>query len=96
VFLEAERLMPKLIAEMRTDVRADETQLVREFVILPNAFVAFWNSKPRFTYYESAHPQLRLQVDWLEEMGAVIDVTPKNTPIYRIVPEFADWLRAPT
>lgn len=93
VFLEAERLMPQLISEMRADVNADESRLVREFVILAGRRVHFWSEKPRSTYFESDHPQLRLQIDWLEEMGAVIDVTAKDAPIYRMVPEFFDWLR---
>jgi len=36
---------------------------------------------------------LKLKLDWLEEMGLIVDVTPKNTPIYRMTPEFARWLR---
>jgi hypothetical protein len=34
-----------------------------------------------------------LGVDWLEEMGCIIDVTPSKTPIYRFVSEFYEWLR---
>lgn len=93
VFLEAERLMPELIAEMREDIRNDQSQLVRELVLLPNERVAFVHSKPQFRYLQCDHPQLQLQVDWLEEMGLIVDVTPKSTPIYRMVPEFVDWLR---
>jgi len=96
VFLEAERLMPDLIAEMRTDVRGDKTVLIREFVPLANCNVVFGHSKPRFVYYQNEHPYLQLQLDWLEEMGVIVDVTPKNSPIYRMTSEFADWLRGHT
>lgn len=96
VFLEAERLMPDLITEMRTDVREDETGLVREFVPLPNRNVVFGHNKPRFVYYQTEHPDLQLQLDWLEEMSVIVDITPKNSPIYRMTPEFADWLRGST
>ena len=92
-FLEAERLMPELIAEMREDVRSDQTQLVRQFGILPSPGVVFGHTKPRFVYFETEHPQLLLQVDWLEEMGFVVDVTPKSTPTFGIAPEFIRWLR---
>lgn len=92
-FLEAERLMPDLIAEMRRDIRGDETQLVREFVVLPNRNCGFGHSKPRFVYFLSDHPNLSLQVDWLEEMGFIVDVAPSRTPIYRMVPEFVSALR---
>jgi hypothetical protein len=96
VFLEAERLMPRLIAQMREDVRSDEGQLIREFVVLSRPEVVFTGVKPRFQYFESEHPQLRLQVDWLKEMRMIVDVTPRDTPVYRMVPEFVDWLRVST
>lgn len=94
VFLEAERVMPKLLAEMRADVRGDESELVSEFVILPTKSVSFPHAKPQFVYYEDEHaPYLLVQVDRLEEMGAVFDVTPKSTKTYRMGPEFIRWLR---
>ncbi|MFH1445978.1 MAG: hypothetical protein ABIG43_01015 [Chloroflexota bacterium] len=96
VFIEAERLMPDLIAEMRTDIRGDKTRLVREFVPLPNRNVWFGHTKPRFVYYETEHPNLQLQLDWLVEMGVIVDITPKISPVYRMTPEFTDWLRGPT
>jgi len=96
VFLEAERLMPELIAEMRDDVRGDGSELVREFILIRSRNVLVNSTKPRFRYFETEHPQLRLQVDWLDEMGAVIDVTVGRAPIYRMVPEFAEWLRGRT
>ena len=96
VFLEAERLMPDLIAEIRSDVRGDKTGLIREFVPLHNRNVRFGHTKPRFVYYQTKHPHLQLQLDWLEEMGVIVDITPKSSPIYRMTPEFADWLHGAT
>jgi hypothetical protein len=96
VLREAERLMPELIAEMRDDVRGDTSKLVREFAVLPSTGVIFNSTKARFAYYESQHPDLILQADWLEEMGLIVDVTPSNVPIYRMMPEFVEWLREPT
>jgi hypothetical protein len=93
VCLEAQRLMPDLLAEMREDIQGDESHLIREFVVLPSPTAVFATSKPRFAYNETCHPQLQLQVDWLEEMGLVLDVTPKNTPIYRMNDGFVAWLR---
>lgn len=93
VFIEAERLMPQLISEMRDDVRVDKTGLIRKFVPLPNKNVVFGHTKPRFVYYQTDHPNLQVQLDWLEEMGVIVDVTPKNSRVYRMTPEFADWLR---
>jgi hypothetical protein len=93
VFLEAERLMPALIAEMRVDVRGDATQLVREVVPMPSHGVVFGGRKDHFAYYATDHSGLQLQMDWLLEMGLLVDVTPANTPIYRMTSEFWRWLR---
>ncbi|NTU44686.1 MAG: hypothetical protein HGA99_04060 [Chlorobiaceae bacterium] len=96
VFMEAERMMPDLIAEMRVDVRSDDTQLIREFVPLSKRGIKFNHPKPQFVYYKTDHPKLTLQLDWLKEMGLIIDVTPLTYPVYRMVPEFAKWLRFET
>lgn len=93
VFLEARRLMPVLIPQMQDDVHSDTTELVREFFVLCNRNVIFQSSKPRFAYYEDEIDNLQLQLDWLEEMGCISDVTPNNTRIYRMTPEFIKWLR---
>jgi hypothetical protein len=96
VFVEAERLMPELLAEMRADVGSDATQLVCEFVLLASSSCVFCHAKPQFEYYEKTHPNLRLQVDWLEQKGLVVDVTTGNAPVYRMVPAFISELRRPT
>jgi hypothetical protein len=93
VFLEAERLMPALISEMRGDVRTEATELVREVALVPSSGVVLGGRKPRFAYVESEHPGLRLQFDWLEEMGLIVDVTSGNIPIYRMTTAFFGWLR---
>jgi hypothetical protein len=95
VFIEAERLMADLIDAMRNDVRADPTELIREVVILPSRGVIFGFVKPSFYYIETEHPGLRLMLDWLEEMGLIIDITPGNAPVYRLTEAFARWLRGP-
>ena len=93
VFLEAARLMPELIAEMREDVQNDDTELIREFVVLRTRSVRFAWRKDHFVYYIEEHPHLIVQLDWLEEMGALIDVARRDTPMYRMTPEFFRWLR---
>jgi hypothetical protein len=78
---------------MRADVRSDASELVRELVPLPSRGVIFNSRKGMFEYFEDEHPGLLLQIDWLEEMGVLVDVTPRTTPVYRMTPEFARWLR---
>ena len=91
-FRRVRQLMPELMAEMRQDLVSDDSKLVREFVILPTERVVFSGTKARFRYYEDVHLDLQNQVDLLEEYGFVRDVTPSNTPIYRMTEEFVDLL----
>lgn len=86
------RVMPELIAEMKNDVLTEGSELIREFVVLPNKRVSFWHSKKRFVYFEDEHSDLQNKVDLLEQYGLVADVTPGNTPIYRMDESFVEWL----
>jgi hypothetical protein len=88
--------MATLLSEMRTDLKSPDAEFVREFFVLPNKRV--WlggSSKPRFTYYESDHQNLRGMLDVLEERGYVVDVTPlgNNAPIYRMTEKLMKYLR---
>ena len=96
VFLEAERLMPDLVAEMRADVRGDETELVRDYCILPSPTTGYAWPRSHFRLTEAEHPDLLNKLEWLEEMGLVVNVTPGNMPVYRLTPAFAGWLRTLT
>jgi hypothetical protein len=87
--------MPTFIAELRSDISKPEAEFVREFFVLPNHRVTLGGSeKPRFIYYEDDHPNLRGQLDLLEEHQLVRDVTPhgNNCPIYRINEDFVTRL----
>jgi len=84
--------MPELLHEMRKDILSDNTQLVREIVILPFEGVIFNSTKIRFVYFENKHDKLIDKVKLLEEYGLLIDVTPLSTPIYRMVDEFIELL----
>ena len=93
VFIEAERIMPDLLAEMRTDLGGDHTGLVREFVVLPSRNCMFRHRKLRFVYYDCDNSHVQLKVDWLLEQGLVIVVRPGESPIYRMTPAFVAALR---
>lgn len=86
--------MPELIEEMLEDVESDDTNLIREFVILPNEHVTFNSAKPRFAYFEDQHPNLLNKIDILEENGFIYDVTTGNARIYRMSEEFHSMLRS--
>ncbi len=90
-FRAIRKQMPELIAEMKVDLNREGEELIREFFVLPNRKVRVGGStKRRFAYYEEEHDNLRGKLDILDGRGYLLDVTPGNTPIYRMTEEFAE------
>ncbi|MFO0838364.1 MAG: hypothetical protein U1D55_07520 [Phycisphaerae bacterium] len=89
--------MPALIAEIKSDLAGEDGQVVREFFVIERRSIAMGgSSKPRFAYYVEDHPQLHGQLEILENRGYIIDVTPGNTPVFRMTEEFVDLVRTST
>ncbi len=76
--------MPELLAEMKKDLNGENGQFIREFFAMSRRHVLGGSVKPRFIYYEEDHQNLRGKLDVLENHGLIVDVTPGNTPIYRM------------
>jgi len=92
-FEKVKNMMPELITEFKTDLSTEDNKLIREFFVLPDRKVSLGGSvKPRFIYYEDEHKGLRNKIDILENHGFIIDVTPGNTPIYRMTEEFVELI----
>lgn len=95
LFVKIQRLMPKLISEMVEDVNGEGNETIREFILLPNERVSFNSGgKMRFTYFMNKHHDLCGKIQILEQEGMIVDVTPGNTPIYRMSEEFVESLKA--
>ena len=92
-FDELKSAMPDLFAEMLKDLDDDESRSIREFVVMPNKRVSFNSCKPRFSYFEDEHPNLRVQVDRLHYAGYLDDVTVGHAPIYRMREQFIVLLK---
>jgi hypothetical protein len=91
VFLNIKKQMPELIAEFKTDLAG--SKLTREFFVLTNKKDHLGGSqKHRFVYYEEEHKNLRGKLDLLENEGFLVDMTPGNTPVYRMTEEFVDLI----
>ena len=86
--------MDELLREMKRDVESDDSHLVREFALLSSKNVRFSSGKARFVYYKTEHPQLREKAELLVDRRLVQDVTPGNTPIYRMSDAFIAMLKA--
>lgn len=87
VFDELERSMGDFFEAIREELKRDP--FVREFFVLPSRSVGLGGSShPRFRFNADEIPDLIGKVHILEGHGFVWDVTPKNTPIYRMSEEF--------
>jgi len=89
-FFKVKEQMSSLIAEMKEDLQSESGQFVREFFVMSKRHTLAGSSKPRFIYYEEDHDNLRGKIDILESLGYVVDVTPGNTPIYRMTEDFVN------
>ncbi|MCC6357344.1 MAG: hypothetical protein IT450_01260 [Phycisphaerales bacterium] len=93
-FAQIRDQMPALLAEMKADLEREDGRMVREFFVLEKRSHRLGgSSKPRFTYYVEEHLQLHGQLEVLENRGYIIDVTPGNTPVFRMTEEFVESVR---
>ncbi|MBI4674400.1 MAG: hypothetical protein HY741_22375 [Chloroflexi bacterium] len=88
--------MPKLIDEMRNDVRNDDSGFVRRFrvKIRPDFPLLGGQREKRFEYYEETHEHLRNMLNILANEGYVWQVTHDQFPVYEMSDQFIDILKA--
>jgi hypothetical protein len=86
-FQEVVRQMPELISEMKRDLDDPERRFIREFFLTKKGYRVNAAS-PCLVYYDDDHPGIQGKIHVLENLGYVIDITPGNTPKYRMTEEF--------
>ena len=92
-FIAVKEQMPELIAEMKADLEREDDKQVREFFVLQKKSHRIGGTeKRRFIYFEEDHSNLRGKLDILENYGYLINVTPRNTPIYRMTEKFVSLI----
>ncbi len=79
VFSKVERLMPDLLAEMRTDIL--QSPLCREFVVLRKSWVFWYPEGTIFTYYYEDHAELDNKLQLLQNLRLIRDV--RGTSVVR-------------
>ncbi|MER8913737.1 hypothetical protein NKI32_07845 [Mesorhizobium sp. M0761] len=91
-FGDLEKKAPKLVAEMRHDLR--KNPLVREIVILSRKrmYHNVGNDKVVFMYFLQDHDDLGGAIDVMENYGAIFDVTAGKIPRYKLHEDFAEYL----
>lgn len=92
-FLKTKKKMPAFIKELKADLA--EYPDIREFFVLKKGVCLGGSKLPRFRYeYErDGKDNLRNKMQILENMGYIMDVTPGNTPIFRITEDFFDLIK---
>jgi len=85
--------MPELFDEMKIDIAGDKGGLVREFFVLPNEGVTVSSAKPRFSYFEEQHQDLRNKFSLLSDAGFLADVSVPDTTIFRMSDKFVELVR---
>lgn len=91
-FTKAERLVPKLLAEMRQDVARNP--LSREFVLLKRNW-SYWSKGHELVYYYDDHPGLDNQMRVLQNLGLIEEITYNNVDRFVMCEELADYLSTP-
>lgn len=86
-------LMPQLFQDLAEKLKSDQSGTIREFIVLKNRTIPFWESKPRYLYYESERPNLINQFSLLVEAGYAQNVSVGNIPIFRLREEFVLHLK---
>lgn len=90
-FARLERQMPRLLSEMRKDLR--DEPLVREFVLIERAW-SYWPGGDELTYFFDDHVNLLSKCQILVNYGLIVDVTHTNVSRFRISEELAQYLGA--
>ena len=91
---DLERRFPKIIAEMKDDVRKPENVSVRRFFVKSSKTIVN-TSERSFSYFTDTHSDINAAVAHLIELGYIEDITPGNCPLYRMKEHFIDRLRQP-
>ncbi len=86
--------MPELFRAIKIDVEADGQEFTREVFVLPGrAILSGFEDRAYFAYSDQDHASLREKFDLLEHAGFVSDITPGNTPKFRLSEPFVVHLK---
>lgn len=89
---EVERKFPKVILEMKEDVKKHDFQNVREFFV-KSSKISINREEPCFEYFTDVHQDIKVAVKLLEDLGFIQEITSNNCPMYRMKEHFVELLR---
>ncbi len=89
---QIERRFPAVISEMRADFSTPDGRNVRAFFVKESNTIMGGTSEPCFEYHIDKHLDLRPAILVLLQHGFISDITPGNTPMYRVHEQLVDRL----
>ena len=87
-----ESRFPKIIQEMKSDLRQEGMSGARVFFVKESYTMIGFSSEPCFEYHTDKHEDLRAGVHLLLDNSLLKDITPGNTPMYRMSERLVDFL----
>lgn len=95
VWKDTEDKFPAVIADMREAFLSDEGKNVRAFFVKSRRTMIGFLSEPCFEFHTEVHPNLHAAMLHLARLGFITDISPGNTPMYRVHEVLVDWLAYP-
>jgi hypothetical protein len=93
-FTDLATQMPDLFRELKADLESDGQTFTREVFLMPRgAVLGGFDNPAHFRYTFEEHAALREKFALLEHAQLVADVTPGNTPKFRLSEPFVALLR---
>lgn len=89
-FADLETKAPKLIAEMRQDLR--NNPLVREFIVMSNKQSYNGGRRELFRYFYEDHENLPSAMTIMVHYGAIYDIAFNQVPRYNFTEDFVEYL----
>jgi hypothetical protein len=87
--------MPELFRAIKADLETDGQEFTREVFLLPTArtMMGGFGNQAYFAYSDDSHEALKEKFDLLAEAGFVTDITPANTPKFKLAEPFVTHLK---
>ena len=91
-FLDVQKMMPNLIAEIKNDLKRDES--IREFFVT-SKLRAYddYGSQEHFLYFYEEHENLQKKIDTLQACGFVLVGKQDNQKMYQFSEDFFEFIR---
>lgn len=92
---DTEAKFPTVIADMREAFLSEDGKGIRAFFVKSRHTTIAFISEPCFEFHPEEHRDIQAAVLHLAKLGFITDISPGNTPMYRVHEVLVDWLAYP-